>query len=72
MPGLLIKDLPPHLHQKLKEQARSHHRSMTREALAILETALISESPPPLPAPVKGRFPLTQEWLDKAIRESRS
>ena len=40
MPSLLIKDLPPELHRKLKEEAARHHRSMTRQALALLEEAL--------------------------------
>src|SRR3990172_7929610 len=40
MSGLLIKDFPPELHLKLKEEAARHHRSMTRQALALLEQAL--------------------------------
>jgi plasmid stability protein len=38
--GLLIKDLPSDLHRRLQDSARRHHRSMTREALALLESAL--------------------------------
>ena len=73
MPGLLIKDLPPHVHRKLKKQAKAHHRSMTREALAILEISLSREQAPYVPPPpVKGAVPITQKWLDKAIREGRS
>ncbi len=44
MPGLLIKDFPPELHRKLKDEAARHHRSMTRQALALLEQALSSET----------------------------
>lgn len=40
MPSLLIKDFPPELHRKLKDEAARHHRSMTRQALALLEQAL--------------------------------
>jgi plasmid stability protein len=73
MPGLLIKELPPGLHSKLKKQAQAHHRSMTREALAILEISLSREKAPYIPPPpVKGAVPITQKWLDKTIREGRS
>ena len=72
MPGFVIRDLPPDLHRKLKEQAKLHHRSMTKEAIALLEQAL---SQPPqvreLPPPYKGRFPLTETFVDKARREGR-
>ena len=72
MPALVIKNLPPELHQKLKERARRHHRSMTREAVAILEQALeggtaVKEVPPPY----KGRITLTQDMLERARREGR-
>ena len=40
MTGLLIKDFPPELHRRLKEEAERHHRSMTRQALVLLEQAL--------------------------------
>jgi plasmid stability protein len=40
MSGLLIKDFPAELHRRLKEEAARHHRSMPRQALALLEEAL--------------------------------
>ena len=40
MPALLIKDLPNALHQRLKQEAEKHHRSMTKEALCLLEQGL--------------------------------
>lgn len=72
MPALVIKNLPPELHQKLRERARRHHRSMTKEAVAILEQVLeggagVKEVPPPY----KGRFTLTQDILERAKREGR-
>src|SRR5712671_6204328 len=67
MPGFVIKDLPPKLHRKLKEQAARHHRSMTREVLAVLERALNNEERPrDAPPPFKGRFPLTDEFIAQA------
>jgi len=72
MPGFVIKDLPTELHRKLKEQAARHHRSMTKEVLAVLEQALTAQAPPPkAPPPFRGRFALTGKFLDKARREGR-
>lgn len=72
MPGLLIKDLPSELHRKLKEQAARHHRSMTKEALALLQQAL---EPTPevreLPPPFRGRVRLTDRLIDEAKRQGR-
>ena len=44
MTGLLIKDFPPELHRRLKEAAARSHRSMTRQALVLLEQALSAPS----------------------------
>lgn len=74
MPGLLIRDLPDDLHQKLKEQAARNRRSLTKEALVILEMVLCGTSMtegPELPTPYKGRFLLTDEWIDQAKGEGR-
>jgi plasmid stability protein len=72
MPGFVIKQLPEELHRKLKEQATRHHRSMTKEVLALLEQALgASARQAPAAAPFKGRFALTDRFLDKARRAGR-
>jgi hypothetical protein len=72
MPALLIKDLPPELHEKLKESAARHRRSLTKEALVLLEGALAApkRSVEP-PRPFKARVPVTQELLDQAKDEGR-
>ena len=72
MTGLLIKDLPSHLHLKLQERARRNHRSMTREALALLESAL-DQAPPPrdLPPLLHAGRPLTRDFLERAKRHGR-
>ena len=69
MPALLIKNVPPALHRRLKQVARRQRRSMTQQALAILEYALGQAAAElrPLPPPFKGRFPLT----DKILREAK-
>jgi plasmid stability protein len=72
MPGLLIKNVPAPLHRKLKEVASRHRRSMTREAMVILEDALGREVPRgEWPAPFKGSVPLTKNLIDKAKRAGR-
>lgn len=72
MPGLLIKDLPPDLHEKLRESAARHHRSLTKEALALLEEILAKpRRETELPRAFQGRVPLTEEILDRAKSERR-
>lgn len=72
MPGLLIKNVPLSVHRKLKESATVHHRSLTKEALAILEEALCRSSvSTPLPPPVKLKAPITKKLINAAKREGR-
>lgn len=76
MPGLLIKELPKDLHRKLKARAAAHRRSLSSEAIVILETALHDRSGPPTLAEIdqlrtRGRQPLTQSVLDRARRRER-
>lgn len=72
MPDILIKDVPSPLHRKLKEVAARHRRSMTRQALVLLEESLHEAAEPVrLPRPFKGRFPLTQKLIDEGRRVGR-
>lgn len=74
MSGLLIKDFPPELHSKLKEEAARHHRSMTRQALALLEQALTTRARNAaelLPKPLKPTKPVTPGSVVAAIRKGR-
>ncbi len=73
MPGLLIKNVPLELQRKLKEMAARHHRSMTREAIRILEEGLaLGDSEREFPAPYKGKFELTDGLLRDAKRRGRA
>lgn len=72
MPSLLIKNVPPELHRRLKEEAARNRRSMTGQTLVLLEQSLHKPSPPALPVPYKGQFKITQDWLEKAIQEGRA
>ena len=74
MSGLLIKNVPPEIHRKLREDAARNHRSMTRHALALLEAALAG-TPAPAgkpPKPVHPAFPVSAKLIRNAIREGRS
>ena len=74
MPGLLIKDFPPELHRKLKEEAARHHRSMTRQALALLEQALSGparNAAELLPKPLKTAKQIAPGDVVSIIRKSR-
>lgn len=72
MAGLAIKQLPSALHQRLKQRAARNHRSMTKEVIAVLEDALGAEpAASKVPPPFKGRFALTDRFLDKAKRAGR-
>jgi len=71
MPSLVIKNLPEEVHRKLKETAKREHRSMIQQAIVLLERGL--EEVPRLPQfkPVKGAFPVTDTFINKAKRKGR-
>jgi plasmid stability protein len=74
MAALVIKQLPDRLHRRLKEEAARNRRSMTQQALAILERALaesrgsVGEEPPP-PLELKVRH--DHKWIYAAVRRGR-
>lgn len=70
MPSILIKDIPPDLHERLREAAVRDHRSLSKEVIALLEDAL-AERTGTLPPPIKAGFPLTQDWLERAVAQGR-
>lgn len=73
MTTLVLKNFPEELHAKLKVSAEKNHRSMTKEAIALLQSSLESSGGNrELPPLVKGKFPLTQKMLNEAKREGRS
>lgn len=71
MPAVIIRDMQPQLHRRLKEKALLHHRSMNREILAILEKEVGTGPSRALPPPVKGIKPADPKWIVKMIREDR-
>ena len=76
MPGLLIKDVPDHIHALLKARSAVRRRSMSREALIILERALRDKAGPPTleeidAMRVRGSRLLTQDLIDEARESGR-
>jgi plasmid stability protein len=76
MAGLLIKEVPKNLHRKLKARATANRRSLSSEALTILESALHDRSGPLPIAEIdrlrtRGRRPLTDALLERARRRDR-
>ena len=71
MAAVVIRDLPTTLHQRLKQEAERHHRSMNREIIAILEKELGESRRVELPPPIKLKKPVDPQWIVKIIREAR-
>jgi plasmid stability protein len=76
MAGLMIRDLPKVLHERLKKRADAHRRSLSKETIIILEEALGDRAGPPLlekvdELRVRGAQPLTQELLNHAREVGR-
>ena len=74
MSALLIRDLPPEVHRKLKLLAQRNRRSLSAEASSLIEQALAAQTQPvyELPTPFVGAFPLTDDWLTSAKNEGRA
>lgn len=72
MSGVVIKNMPPLLHQRLKDDAIQNHRSMTKHIIALLEDSLDERRKYAVPRPVKTRYPIPPEFIDWAKREGRA
>jgi len=70
---IIIGDLPDALHERLKAQAKRNHRSLTREAVALIERHLDNSRPPlELPPPLRLKAgPLTIKQIEAAIAKGR-
>lgn len=75
MASLLIRNLPPELHARLKASAAANRRSLTQEAILIVERGLATGEaaayPRPLPEPLKPRRPITMEETLRYIDEGQ-
>ena len=71
MPSLVIRGLSEDLHRALRARAASHSRSMTREAVSILERALLANGPVALPPPIPTEHAVPADLIDSAVEEGR-
>jgi plasmid stability protein len=74
MPALVIKDCPTELHAKLKQEAAKNRRSMTQQAIVLLEQALSTSSAVAdkgLPEPLDPGVEHDSEWVYQTGREGR-
>lgn len=74
MATLVIKNLPDRLHVRLKEQAERNRRSLTQEAISVLESGVtLPRIAPTLPPPLKlSGGPLTTDAIEAAIEAGRN
>jgi len=73
MPAILIKDVPTDVHAWLKEEAARNRRSMTQQAVVLLEALMTHPRAIQFPSPLalKG-VPLTFQEIDHAKKEGRA
>jgi TraY domain len=73
MATIIIRDLPDDLHERLKAQAKRNHRSLTKEAVALIERHLgPSRAAPALPPPLRLKGgPVTIKQIEAAISKGR-
>ncbi len=75
MSTLVVKNLPDELHDRLRERAQRNHRSVTKEAIVLLEQGMLAAAlrrPIKFPPPIKLKGgPVTTEWIEAAIAEGR-
>ena len=69
MPSLILRNIPEEVHRRLRERATRHRRSMTKEAVDILERDLLAEEPVRLPPLVRRRSRIPVAEIDRAIDE---
>ena len=71
MSAVVVRDLPPILHQRLKKEAERHHRSMNREIIAIIEKELTGPALMDIRRPVVPSKPLSAAWVSETTRKMR-
>ena len=73
MSTIVIRGLPEALHQRLKAQAKRNHRSLNKEAVALLEQQLGSARPTAkLAPPLRLKAgPVTIGQIERAISRGR-
>jgi plasmid stability protein len=62
MASLTLKDLPEPLLERLRQQAEADHRSLNKEAIFLLETALQETRPPDQAGPSQDGAQQVAAW----------
>jgi plasmid stability protein len=73
MSTLVLRNLPEDVHARLKAQAERNHRSVNKEAVMLIEQALVAPRQAlklPFPIKLKGG-PLSIDDIEGAIAEGR-
>ncbi len=68
---LLIRNVPIEIYLQLEKAAKEHHRSKTQEAIVALTNGLSLQSPVRKPIPFKWKKKVSNEFIEKAIKEGR-
>jgi hypothetical protein len=74
MPAILLKNVPPALHRRLKLRAAAERRSLQQETMLVLEHGLSAldafpHNHLPPPEPMKTSFRLTNAFLEELKKE---
>jgi antitoxin VapB len=72
MPTLVLRGVPDDLYQQLKRTAGIHRRSMTQEAISLLESGLRVPAAPIKPSPDEVKDWLRREVWTLSVLDKRS
>lgn len=72
MPTLSLREVPEDLHTWLKRQAATHHRSVNKEIIVLLENARKLPQPKPVKPGVEDILAMGRECAALPVRDGRS
>jgi hypothetical protein len=67
----LIRNIPLEIFSLLEESAKEHNRSKTQEAIVALATGLSIHNRKRQPSPFNWRKKISNQFIERAIDESR-
>ncbi len=72
MSALLIKNVPPDVHDWFKREAEKNRRSMTQQVIVLFEERMRRFRPVRFPPPAQTKTVLTAEFINRAKKEGRA